>query len=837
MPSRRLKASLTARSSFVVVAELTGGPGYSFAPIEGFLRAFHENGSAGIPEGFDFVGIMSPQNPGGTANIAPSDVLAKVFAGGLLGPLDFIAHISCKDHNTDALVSSLVGFRAQGVESVLTLTGDKPVSAKGVFEVESVGLLRMIRRMNHEAYLTAKPDDLGSVKQFYAGAAVSPFKYSRASQMQQYYKMEKKLASGAQFLVTQVGWDWRKSLELMRYLEDGGLDVPVLGNVYLLSTTSPAPRLMHDGKLPGCFVSDELYGRLQRESPEQHIERAAQQVAMYRSMGAAGVDIGGVHDYGVFVRILKLADEIGADWERYKDNLCWPGGEEFYLYDDNGARVALPRRRKKLRHRAFNLAHRAILTQDTPGFRAFRGAMRLLGARKGRGFAYRSFHAAEKWMKYLAFDCEDCGDCHLPEDFGYCTMGGCMKGLDNAPCGDSTVDGRCGNDLERVCIGDLIYDAALAEPGGEQLLRERILPRRDPALEHTASILNYLFGLDHARKRPLIAVGDALNASSPTAGVVMRQLMEMGPQGFAQPNAPLSYIRAVIESQADEGADAIAVNVDGVAATPGELGRIMAQHVGLVRKWGGGTPVCVDSVYPEVVAEGLRAWYETDGAARPPLLVCGDPGRADEVLMLRKQHDFAVVVRLGGMDESVSAAVLLDRAKTFLAAAVKGGLRANSVFFDLPLRPLVQEPLDGGRAGQTYETFQTIREIKRDPMLRKAHCLLRVDTAMRGIPGRKVGVCRAFVAAGLDCGFDSGFLDVAYHYGESPADTALRELVDAFAGLDGSAPRAKVAAELLGKLSSPRKRTAAAKPPIAVEAVGPNGAPKKQMPDRASADG
>jgi len=836
MPGRRLKASLTTQASFVVVAELTGGPGYSFAPVEGFLRAFQDRGSAGIPESFEFAGIMSPQNPGGTANIAPSDVLAKVFAGGLLGPLDFIPHISCKDHNTDALISSLVGFRAQGVESVLALTGDKPVSAKGVFEVESVGLLRMIRRMNHEAYLKARPEDIAGVGQFYAGAAVSPFKYSRASQMQQYYKMEKKLASGAQFLVTQVGWDWRKSLELMRYLEDGGLDVPVLGNVYLLSTTNPAPRLMHDGKLPGCFVSDELYGRLQRESLEQHIERAAQQVAMYRSMGAAGVDIGGVHDYEVFVKILKLADEIGADWERHKDNLCWPGGEEFYLYDDNGARVALPPRRKKLRQRVFNLAHRAILTQDTPGFLAFRRAMRLLGAKKGKGFVYRSFHAAEKWMKYLAFDCEDCGDCHLPEDFGYCTMGGCMKGLANAPCGDSTVDGRCGNDLERVCIGDFIYDAALAEPDGEQLLRERILPRRDPALEHTASILNYLFGLDHARKRPLIAVGDALNASSPTAGAVMRQLVEMGPQGFTQPSAPLSYIRAVIESQADEGADAIAVNVDA-AATLGELGQIMAQYVGLVRKWGGGTPVCIDSEHPDVVVEGLRAWYDTDHTVRPPFVVCGDLGRAEEILRLKTQHDFAVVACLGKEQESASAAVLFDRAKAFLAAAAKGGLRANSVFFDLPLRSLVQEPLEGGRAGQTYETFQAIREIKRDPMLRKAHCLLRIDTAMRGIPGRKVGVCRAFVAAALDCGLDSGFLDVAYHYGESPADTALRELVDAFAGLDGSAQTAKVAAELLGKLSSPRKKTLAAKPPIAIEAVGPDGAPKKQTPDRASADG
>ena len=56
------------------------------------------------------------------------------------------------------------------------------------------------------------PEALADVHQFFVGAAVSPFKYSEPSQMQQYYKMEKKIACGAKFLVTQVGWDWKKSV-------------------------------------------------------------------------------------------------------------------------------------------------------------------------------------------------------------------------------------------------------------------------------------------------------------------------------------------------------------------------------------------------------------------------------------------------------------------------------------------------------------------------------------------------------------------------------------------------------------------------------------------------
>jgi methylenetetrahydrofolate reductase (NADPH) len=302
---KRLKAQLRAKKDFIIVAELTGGPGYSFAPIEKFLTGYQQAGAGVIPSGFDFTGIMLPQNPGGVANIDPSDVLAVLTQKNLLGDLDFIPHLSCKDSNADGLTSTLVGYRHRGVETLLALTGDKPVKAKGVFEVESVGLLSQIHKMNNSALIKSTPEQLAQTRLIFAGAAVSPFKYTEASLMQQYYKMEKKIAAGAEFLVTQVGWDWKKSMELMQYLRDNRIEVPVLGNVYWLTTLTPAPRLMHDIKLPGCFVSDALLAKLQSETVDEHIERAAQQVAMYRSIGAAGADIGGVHDFDIFVKILR----------------------------------------------------------------------------------------------------------------------------------------------------------------------------------------------------------------------------------------------------------------------------------------------------------------------------------------------------------------------------------------------------------------------------------------------------------------------------------------------------------------------------------------------------
>ena len=182
---KKLRERLENKAGFVVAAELAGGPNFDFGPIGKFLSAYKKAGPSAIPAEFDFAGITLPQNPGGVANIDPGKAIDKLLAEELLGDLDCVPHISCKDQNANSLVSSLVGLRDSGIESVLILTGDKPISAMSVFDVDSIGLLQVIRDMNNEGYIKARPQDLDKVHQFFPGAAVSPFKYTEASQMQQ----------------------------------------------------------------------------------------------------------------------------------------------------------------------------------------------------------------------------------------------------------------------------------------------------------------------------------------------------------------------------------------------------------------------------------------------------------------------------------------------------------------------------------------------------------------------------------------------------------------------------------------------------------------------------
>lgn len=808
MEHGRLKRKLTDKSSLTVVVELVAGPGFNLGPIEKFLESYKSAGSSAIAGGFDFAGVTLPENPGGAANAEPAHILGRVTSKGLFCDLEFIPHVTCKDRNVDGIVSCLVGYRKSGIESILALTGDKPLKARGVFELDSIGLLDLIGDMNNEAYIKARPEALEKVQQFYPGAAVSPFKYTEPSQMQQYYKIAKKISCGAKFLITQVGWDWKKSAELFRYIEEKAIDIPVIGNVYLLSTLTPAPRLMHDIKLPGCFVSDKLFEKVCSETVDEHIERAAQQVAMYKAMGAAGVDIGGVYDFEMFTKILARAAEIGGDWEQFRDNLCFPAENAFYLYDKSGRRAALSKPRKKFRQRFFNFFHRAVLDPDYRGFRCFRKVMSALGTPKGSGCIYKLFNASEKWFKYLVFDCEECGDCYLPENFGLCTMGGCEKGMDNAPCGDSTADGYCGNNIEKVCIGELIYNAAAAEKDGLEKLRTIINKPRRHELENTSSILNYLFAKDHTMKNVIISIGESIHASIPKTGKVMKQLAELGTDAYTKESGPLNYVKALIESQVRDGAEYIAVNLDAFGEDDAQAAvALMREYVKMVHKWGAGVPVCIDSSNDDVLIAGLKQWYDTDEKVARPLLNSVKDYTIEKILPLKKEYDFAFIGLLvseskpTGPGGSHSVDELYSLAETIFEQAVdKYGFRPEEIFFDSTVFPLaIDMPMEANVPGYTYRAFETIRKIKSDARMKETHCSLGVSNSVRDLPGRRIGVCRAYLAKAIGYGLDTGIINVAHHYGTVEPDPGLLELVDAYAKMDGSAEAQNRAMMLMGK--------------------------------------
>jgi len=418
-------------------------------------------------------------------------------------------------------------------------------------------------------------------------------------------------------------------------------------------------------------------------------------------------------------------------------------------------------------------------------------------------------------LKYLVFDCEGCGDCYLPENFGLCTLGECQKGISNVPCGDATAEGKCGNDLETVCIGELVYQAAASEEQGLEKLRKTINQPRIPALAHSSSILNYLFGKDHTMKNALISIGESIHASIPKTGQIMKQLAELGPDAYTKESGPLNYVKALVESQVSEGADFIAINVDAFGEQdPGAAVNIIREYVKLVRQWGNGVPACIDSSNDDVLIAGLKEWYNTGEKVAQPLINSIKVYTMAKMLPLKKDYDYAFIGLLMSEDKptgpggSHSVDELYSLAKRLYGEAVgKFGFKPGEIFFDSTVFPLaIDMPMEPGVPGYTYRAFETIKKIKHDPALKGTHFSLGVSNSVRDLPGRRIGVCRAYVAKAMEYGLDAGIVNVAHRYGTVPPDPDLLAMVDAFAKMDGSVEAMTKAMTLMGKFCKENRK-------------------------------
>jgi 5-methyltetrahydrofolate corrinoid/iron sulfur protein methyltransferase len=309
-------------------------------------------------------------------------------------------------------------------------------------------------------------------------------------------------------------------------------------------------------------------------------------------------------------------------------------------------------------------------------------------------------------------------------------------------------------------------------------------------------------------KNSLISIGESVHASIPKTGAVMRQLASLGSGAYSKDSEPLKYIRALIESQAGDGADYIAVNLDEFGRDDPQVAvDMMNEYVKLVDKWSRGVPACIDSSDNDVLIAGLKQWHQSSHPVRQPLINSVKVYTMDDVLPHKKDYDFAFVGLLvsenaaTGPGGSHSVDELYGLAKQIFNRAVgKYDFKPSEIFFDSTVFPLaIDMPMEPNVPGYTYRAFETIKKIKSDPEMKGVHCSLGVSNSVRDLPGRKVGVCRAYVAKAMEYGLDAAIVNVAHHYGSVEPVPELLELVDAYAKMDGSPERMNKAMELMGK--------------------------------------
>ena len=509
---------LLASGQFRYGAEVVTTRGLEPGDPPGHLASFAKDLLANPAIGW----ISITDNPGG-GPMLPPDWLAGLVAE---HRNRVVLHLTCKDMNRSGLEAAAWRYASEGFQNILAITGDYPTGGFGgraepVFDLDSVALVTLLRSMNAGLEVTGrggKPETLPKTD-FFIGCVVSPFKRHERELLPQYFKLVRKIAAGAQWVVPQLGYDMRKFHEVKLFLEARGItNIPIIGNVYLLS--KGVAKLFNSGKLAGCVVSNELLRKIETYAagPDKGKrfcqELAAKQLAVFKGLGFAAGYIGGIHKADGFGPIIELAESYKPDDCRdFIREIQFSQPDEFFLFDhdritcmSDASRISRsylaslkdPPKSKEagFHYRLSRCVHSLAFTRD----KALYPYLVRLYARwdKKPGFLSRMAYRIEKASKLAMYGCKDCGDCSLPDCAYLCPKNVCSKNGRNGPCGGS-ADGRCELD-DKECFWARIYERLKTFGESEKML-ERPVTIYNAELKDTSSWANTFLDRDHNAKK------------------------------------------------------------------------------------------------------------------------------------------------------------------------------------------------------------------------------------------------------------------------------------------------------------------------------------------------
>jgi methylenetetrahydrofolate reductase (NADPH) len=203
----------------------------------------------------------------------------------------------CRDRNRLAMQADILGAYALGIRNLLCLSGDHcqfgdHPNAKGVFDIDSMQLIGMVKKMRDEGKFQSGADLDGAPKMF-IGAAENPFADPFEWRV---HRLAKKIEAGVDFIQTQCIYNLPKFREFIRQANDMGLTE----KAYILAGVTPMKSLgmarYMKSKVPGMDVPDDVIKRLQGvakdKRAEEGIKIALEQIAEFKEMkGVAGVHL------------------------------------------------------------------------------------------------------------------------------------------------------------------------------------------------------------------------------------------------------------------------------------------------------------------------------------------------------------------------------------------------------------------------------------------------------------------------------------------------------------------------------------------------------------------
>jgi methylenetetrahydrofolate reductase (NADPH) len=292
---------LLRAGEFTVTAELS--PPDSADPEQVFKRARIFDGSVDA--------INATDGSGANCHMSSVAVCALLRTVGY----SVVMQVSCRDRNRIAIQGDVLGAAAIGVASVLCLTGDGVESgdhpqAKPVFDIESITLLSMLRKMRDESQFESGRKITGAPRLFLGAAAnpfVPPFDFRPL-------RLAKKIEAGAQFIQTQYCFDIERFRQFMSSVRDLGLHEKafILVGVGPLASARAAEWIRKN--VPGVHIPDAIVERLaksrnQREEGKRIYVEIMQQVRDIE--GVSGVHVMAYRQEELIAEIIQQSGVLG----------------------------------------------------------------------------------------------------------------------------------------------------------------------------------------------------------------------------------------------------------------------------------------------------------------------------------------------------------------------------------------------------------------------------------------------------------------------------------------------------------------------------------------------
>jgi homocysteine S-methyltransferase len=158
--------------------------------------------------------------------------------------IETILHYTCRDRNILSIQSDLLGVASMGLRNILCVTGDPPKlgnypDATAVFDVDSIGLVNIVRRLNHG--LDIGSNAIGASTNFTIGVAANPGVPDIEQELRRFaYKVE----AGAEYAITQPVFDLRLLEIFLERIES--FRIPVIAGIWPLTSLRNAEFMKND---------------------------------------------------------------------------------------------------------------------------------------------------------------------------------------------------------------------------------------------------------------------------------------------------------------------------------------------------------------------------------------------------------------------------------------------------------------------------------------------------------------------------------------------------------------------------------------------------------------